>query len=34
MTFVLAIGWPTLYDGGLRQLIINDYIIELIIDLK
>ena len=33
-TFVSAISWPTSYDGGLRQLTFNDYIIQLIIDLK
>ena len=29
-----AIGWPTSYDGRLRQSTFNDYIIQLIIDLK
>ena len=27
MAFVSAIGWATSYDGRLRQLTINDYII-------
>ena len=34
MTIVSAIGEPTSYDVGLRPLTFNDYIIQLIIDLK
>ena len=34
MTLVSAIGWPTPHGGRLRQLTFNDYIIQLLTDLK
>ena len=37
MTFLLAIGWPTPYGGGLKQVNSYDYVYILIhssIDLK
>ena len=34
MTLVSAIGQPTPHGGGLRQLTFNDYIMQLITDLK